>query len=741
MTTCLDQALEMIDMGFSVIPVRPNDKRPIPGFSWRQYQERIATPEEVEAWFGKWPDANLALICGSISGVWALDADGPLGMAYIAEHCPRTSVYQLTPGGGVHAIYRLPRGKTVQTGARVQPELDIRGEGGYIVIAPSSIGGKAYQFRFLLDGWQDLAEWAYEPAKTGKGRPGTRIDLDLSRVKPLVDTEREVPQGQRNNELARVAGLYYAKGLGRDEVLALCEAWNRRCCRPPLGASELRATVASIGRRHAANHPEAEDQPDLKVVVPARELEALPREILYPGGLLEQVMEYIDASSAASFPLFNLAAAITLLGAVAGQRVMTETGLRTNFYCICLGYSGCGKDAPHSAINNLLSRSLAAGVIGPNSPTSAPAILHWMARADGAHGCCILLLDEIGLLLKGIKNPNSPAAQIPQALMELWSATDRPYTKIYAREKPIVLHWHHLGLYGTSTPGRFWEALTRSDITDGFLARLLVFESRHDAPMPKAVVSTEAPPTLVEALDGIWGIEVERTGGNLQMGGIPVPRMVPKTPGAAREFAGWAAEYHRLKNEFKEHEDGRSAIYGRAAEHAHKLALVHALSRCGARVVDQQVELEDVRWAMQVVDHLVPHLVQMVLEHVSDNEWERAKKKVLAFIRRTATESRPGATRRDILRNFSGLKRYFDDVVQTLLASGEIKEMDHKPKRGPKVKLLCLAQLEDNPSDPSQTRETRDNSRWDCHRGFLASQNKTIDQNLSVAVGCNRGGE
>lgn len=702
MTTCLDQALEMIDMGFSVIPVRPNDKRPIPGFSWRQYQERIATPEEVEGWFQKWPDANLALICGSISGVWALDADGPLGMAYITEHCPHTSVYQLTPGGGVHAIYRLPRGKTVQTGARVQPELDIRGEGGYIVIAPSNINGKPYRFRFLLDGWQDLTEWAYEPARAGKKRPGARLGLDLSRVKPLVDTERKVPQGQRNNELARVAGLYYAKGLGQEEVLALCEAWNRRCCQPPLGASELRMTVASIGRRHAANHPEVVDQPDLRVVVPAREEpEALPREILYPGGLLEQVMEYIDASSAASFPLFNLAAAITLLGAVAGQRVMTETALRTNFYCICLGYSGCGKDAPHSAVNNLLARTLAAGVIGPNSPTSAPAILNWMARADGSHGCCILMLDEIGMLLKGMKNPNSPAAQIPQALMELWSATDRPYTKIYAREKPIVLHWHHLSLYGTSTPARFWEALTKSDVTDGFLARLLVFESRHDAPMPKAVVSTEAPAPLVEAINQIWSIEVERTGGNLQMGGIPVPRMVSKTPEAAREFADWAAEYHGLKNRFKEYEDGRAAVYGRAAEHGHKLALVHALSRCGAQVVDQQVDLEDVRWAMRIVDYLVPYLVRMIQENVSDNEWERAKKKVLAFIRRTATESRPGATRRDILRNFSGLKRYCDEVIQTLLAAGELKEIDYKPKRGRQTKILCLAR-EDNPSQELQ---------------------------------------
>lgn len=326
MKTCLEMALEMLDMGFSVIPVRPNDKRPLPGFMWQQFQQRQATPEEVEEWFKRWPDANLALVTGAISGIWVLDADGPRGMDFIDEQCPPTSVYQRTPGGGVHAIYRLPRGKTVSNGVRVRPELDIRGEGGYIVIAPSVINGKAYRWKFKegYEDWAGLFEWFWEEQRERKAGPGNLSHIDLSSYTAScgVDVEEEIAQGGRNNALAKVAGHYYNMGLGFQEVLALCEAWNRANCKPPLGLSEIQMTVESIGRRHITNNPPP--NPDLKVAVP----EPARADYLQPGGILEQMMDYIDASSAASFPLFNLAAAITALARwlASGSRPRRRSG-------------------------------------------------------------------------------------------------------------------------------------------------------------------------------------------------------------------------------------------------------------------------------------------------------------------------------------------------------------------------------------------------------------------------------
>jgi putative DNA primase/helicase len=69
----LDMGLELLDHGFSVMPVRPNDKRPIAGFNWKYLQERQLEAEELEEMFEKVPEANLALITGSVSGIWVLD--------------------------------------------------------------------------------------------------------------------------------------------------------------------------------------------------------------------------------------------------------------------------------------------------------------------------------------------------------------------------------------------------------------------------------------------------------------------------------------------------------------------------------------------------------------------------------------------------------------------------------------------------------------------------------------------
>jgi hypothetical protein len=63
------------------------------------------------------------------------------------------------------------------------------------------------------------------------------------------------------------------------------------------------------------------------------------------------------------------------LGNVAGQKIQTETGLRTNIYSIALGYSGAGKNAPFSCLPQLLARTGASMTLGPTELTSSTAIL------------------------------------------------------------------------------------------------------------------------------------------------------------------------------------------------------------------------------------------------------------------------------------------------------------------------------------------------------------------------------
>lgn len=230
----------------------------------------------------------------------------------------------------------------------------------------------AYEWKFIpgLDGWDGLTEWAppdnCQPALPDSSRRGNLAGVDLTGIQVSTESRASVPKGGRNHALAEMAGKWIAKGLDIDEALLLAEGWNRKICQPPMGAREVETTVRSVYRLDRRNHPErapVENLPGLTAAVPepCAPAEEFPAELLEPGGLLGEIMAYIERSTAVSYAPFNLAAAITVLGSIAGQRVMTETGLRTNMYCVCLGYSGCGKNAAHQALPTLLMGASAIG--------------------------------------------------------------------------------------------------------------------------------------------------------------------------------------------------------------------------------------------------------------------------------------------------------------------------------------------------------------------------------------------
>jgi hypothetical protein len=673
----LDAALEYLESGFSVIPIRRSDKRPY--VKWEEYQQRLPTRDEVESWWSNWPEANVAIICGRISGIYCVDGDGPAGKDWIAANLPPTPVYSIT-ARGVHAIFAIPEDAVIRNKVRLAPEVDIRGEGGYFVAPPSvHETGHVYQWVLGPDAWENLP--FFEPATPSK-QGNLNIDLSASKTSVLFTN---VPLHQRNDALVRLVGRWFGKDLDFEEVLFFAKCWNQDNL-PPLGESELTRSVKSIWDSEQKKRGQEQDS-GLAPYVSERVNREIPEAILHPGGLLEDVMDYIAASSPVSHPIFNLAGAVALVGTLVGQKVMTETGLRTNFYNTACGYSGSGKDAPQRTVPLLLSMTNAARVKGPDALTSDAALLKYVSR-DG-QGRMVMFLDEIGLLLKGLKRPNSAAFDLPRVLMHLFGATGRPFTKSYASADDIVVPWHHVSFYGASTPERFWESITRSEASDGFLARMLVFESLHDVEPPRERVSLTTPPSLIEAVNPLYAIQTATQGGNMES--VPVPHVIPKTEAAARCFHEWADEYHRLRNKFNQEDEGLSSIYGRAAEHAHKLALVHTVSLHGPDIISSEVDVESVEWAMQTVTHLITNLVERIRENITENDFHALCQKIMKHILRIGTPDRPGATSRDLLRQIKVPTRIFDDALAVLKKSGEIVEQVYKPRRGREVTLYCAA--------------------------------------------------
>ena len=57
-------------------------KRPI--HRWRQFQERLPTREETQAWWHNFPIGNVGAVLGQVSGIVRVDVDGAEGESLLA---------------------------------------------------------------------------------------------------------------------------------------------------------------------------------------------------------------------------------------------------------------------------------------------------------------------------------------------------------------------------------------------------------------------------------------------------------------------------------------------------------------------------------------------------------------------------------------------------------------------------------------------------------------------------------
>ena len=134
--------------GLCALPAKRAEKRPT--ISWKQYQGRLPTQAEIDAWFGNNPDA-VCILTGKISGNLEMidfDNGGELFDAWSsripADLLPRL-VIEETQSGGWHVIYRCEAEicgnlKLAQRkdGGKVFTLIETRGQGGLFLCAPTA---------------------------------------------------------------------------------------------------------------------------------------------------------------------------------------------------------------------------------------------------------------------------------------------------------------------------------------------------------------------------------------------------------------------------------------------------------------------------------------------------------------------------------------------------------------------------------------------------------------------------
>lgn len=236
-------ALAYLEQGYSVIPIAVNSKRPL--IKWEEYQQRRATQAEIEAWFGKWPDANIAIVTGKISGLSIIDVDGEKGMLSIQENHinpPTTRVIKTPRGWHLYFAYRAD----LHTGANFLPGIDVRSDGGYVLAPPSAIDALPYYvFRDNPVAVLSLPPSAFY-TRSRNGHTPQAIPQDHPNwVSDALANGSML--GERNQTATRLIGYFHSKGIPRDVILHLMKQYAERC-QPPMSERELLTTIDSVTR-------------------------------------------------------------------------------------------------------------------------------------------------------------------------------------------------------------------------------------------------------------------------------------------------------------------------------------------------------------------------------------------------------------------------------------------------------------------------------------------------------------
>ena len=231
-----------VDSGWSVLPVKPDEKRPYMT-NWLQYTKTKPPKDMVLNWFHTLSGAGVGVVTGRVSNMVVLDVESycPTPIEKLLEMYP-TQMYSRTGSGGYHLFYQYPTAMArVSNRVKLMEGVDLRADGGFIVLPPTlHPSGNRYQ-------------WVRRgPLGTF---PKSLLDLD-SQPKTqqgegwITDLLHGVSEGGRNDACARLAGYFFKKGLTYDIVEALLMEWNERND-PPLTAREMRTTIKSIERNHA----------------------------------------------------------------------------------------------------------------------------------------------------------------------------------------------------------------------------------------------------------------------------------------------------------------------------------------------------------------------------------------------------------------------------------------------------------------------------------------------------------
>lgn len=694
----LANALRYAEFGYRVFPCAPGQKTPL---TPRGCLDATADAAQVEAWWSKWPTANIGI---STDGLLVVDIDGadnPWPGEYRQLDLSLGPVAR-TPRGGTHHYHKQPARAATQNGglgwrntaSKLAHKVDTRADGGYVLAPPSMTeDGRCYEWieTMAIDGPPDSLPEPCGWLQEALGETGS-TEVASRQREPLAGQGNAIGEGQRNDALARLAGAMRRAGFGFSEIYAALSVTNRERCDPPVADSEVRRISESISRYEPdqimvavlEGHYLADREPGAAAEGEREEPAAsrygsdpgpLPMELLRCPGFISELMDHTMATAPYPNQSMSFAGALALLAVLAGRKYRDEGDNRTNLYILGLAHSSAGKDKPRKVNAEILTAlglghwcggAFASGEGLQDTLFSTPAMLFQTDEIDG-------MIQMIN------RSMDSRHEGIMGTLLTMYSAANsvfpmRRKAKDATKDKsePGTIHNPCLVLFGTAVPTHYYKALSERMLTNGFFARMLVIESgrRGSGQEPRIL---PIPSDVMEA--AAWMRDfVGEPGGNLS-GLHPVAAVVPADDAAKRLLVEARLEAEAEYDKAEEQQDAvGTTVWGRVSENVRKLSLLYAISGSHEFPV---ITAAGVAWARAIVMHQAKRMLFMAGQHVAENPFHAECLKTIALL--NAAGGR--LSHSQLLKRSKLDAKHFLELLQTLMQRGEVREV-REPTKG-----------------------------------------------------------
>jgi hypothetical protein len=194
--TFLDSALAYAARGWHVFPLKQRDKVPA---TKQGFKDATTDPDQIHAWWGRNPRYNIGIATGAVSGIVVIDTDNPEAEEYVQLQGDAPTLMQATAHGR-HRLYQHPGGEIRNRAAlHGVVGLDVRGDGGYIVVAPSvHPSGTVYA-------WENDNDLAPLPAWVTRKPARERQEQPAPRSRRSANTDDVYAETALNAELTELA--------------------------------------------------------------------------------------------------------------------------------------------------------------------------------------------------------------------------------------------------------------------------------------------------------------------------------------------------------------------------------------------------------------------------------------------------------------------------------------------------------------------------------------------------------